>query len=233
MRNYFLTFIFILGMISFSFAQITISYELKTSMEFYQANKFLKGEGKNVLTEKEIKGSPYLNDEFVNGSIFTVQKLKYVDIPLRYNIYNDDLEFKTPANEVQALATPEIVEKAVFGTTQLVYLPFLQANKIKKGFFVVLEEGKASLYTKPGVLFQEAAKPGPFKEAEPPTFVKRADEYYIKIGTEHAILIKSKKNLVTAFPDNQEKIERFIDMNKIKTNKSESLKEVVAYYNSL
>jgi len=233
MKNYFLTLVFILGMVSFSFAQITISYELRTSMEFYQANKFLGGARKNILTEKEIKGSPYLNDEFVNGSIFTVQKLKFVDIPLRYNIYNDDLEFKTPANEVQALATPEIVEKTVFGTTQLVYLPYLQANKTKKGFFVVLEEGKASLYTKPSVLFKEATKAAPFKEAEPPTFVKRADEYYIRIGNEQAILIKSKKDLVTDFPDNQEKIESFIVKNKIKTNKSEGLKEVVAYYNSL
>jgi len=233
MKNIFLTLFFILGMVSFSFAQITISYELRTSMEFYKSNKFLGGEWKNVLTEKDIKGSPYLNDEFVNGSIFTVQKLKYVDIPLRYNIYNDDLEFKTPANEVQALATPEIVEKAVFGKTQLVYLPYLHANKTKKGFFVVLEEGKASLYTKPDVLFKESTKPGAFKEAEPPTFVKRANEYYIRIGTEQAILIKSKKDLVTAFPDNLEKIESFIDKNKIKTNKSESLKEVVAYYNSL
>jgi hypothetical protein len=233
MKNYFLTILFVITLAGFSFAQIPISYELRETMDFYQTNKFVSGEWKNVLTEKNIKGSPYLNDEFETGSIFTVQRQQYVGIPLRYNIYNDDLEFKTPANEVQALATPEIVEKAVFGSNQLVYLPYSQANKTKKGFFLVLEEGKASLYTKPGVLFQRPTEPGAYKEAEPAKFVKRADEYYIRIGTEQAILIKSKKDLIAAFPDNQEKIESFIDKNKTKANKPESLKEVVRYYNSL
>jgi hypothetical protein len=233
MKNYFLTILFVITLAGFSFAQIPISYELRETMDFYQTNKFVSGEWKNVLTEKNIKGSPYLNDEFETGSIFTVQRQQYVGIPLRYNIYNDDLEFKTPANEIQALATPEIVEKAVFGTAQLAYSPYLQANKIKKGFFLVLEEGKASLYAKPGVLFQRPTEPGAYKEAEPAKFVKKADEYYIRIGIEQAILIKSKKDLIAAFPDNQEKIESFIDKNKTKANKPESLKEVVRYYNSL
>ena len=233
MKHFFLALLFILGFVGISVAQYQLNYEIKSTMDFYQANKFIGGERKNELTEADIKGSPYLNDEFVNGSIFTVQMIKYDSIPLRFNIFNDELQFKTPTGEVMALSAPEIVEKAVFGNFLMVYSPYSQTNKIKKGFFLILEQGKASLYAKPGILFQEPTEPAAYKDAEPAKFVRKADEYYIRIGTEQAILISNKKDLIAAFPDNQDKIESFISKNKIKTNKPESLKEVVKYYNSL
>jgi hypothetical protein len=202
-------------------------------MEFYQANKFPGEKWKNVLTENDIKGSPYLNDEFVVGSIYTIQRLHYVDIPLRYNIYNDELEFKTPAGEVQALAVPEIIEKVVIGNTEMVYSPYLRANKNKNGFFIILEEGKVSLYAKPGITFTEATEPGAYKDPEPPKFLKKSDEYYLRVGSGQAQVIGNKKELIAAFPDNQDKIESFMSKNKTKINKPESLKELVKYYNSL
>ena len=233
MKHYFSTLLFMLCFVSFSFAQLQIDYEIKQAIEFYRSNKFIDGSLKNQLSEKDIKGSPYLNDEFETGTIFTVQRQKFEDIPLRYNIYNDELEFKTPAEEVQAMATPEIVEKAIFGATQLVYLAYPESNKIKKGFFIVLLEGKASLYAKPGISFKEPTEPAAYKEAEPATYLKKTDEYFIRIGNEQAVLINNKKDLIAAFPDNKDKIESFINKNKTKTNKPESLKEVVRFYNSL
>ncbi len=233
MKTYFLTLLFFLQLVTYSFGQIPLDYELRETLDLYTKNKFITEGGKYTLTEKDISGSPFLNDEFIKGSIFTVQRLKYVDVPLRYNIYNDNLEFKNPNNEILALATPEIVEKAVIGNTILAYLPYLQAGKTKKGFFVVLEEGKASLYSKPGVVFREATPPGAYQEAEPAKFAKRPDDFYIRIGTGQAQIIGSKKDLIAAFPDNRDKVESFISKNKIKINKPDSLKELFKYYNSL
>ena len=233
MKNYILLLLFVFGLVNYSNGQVTLSYELRETIDFYKTNKFINDSGKNQPSMKNIKGSPYLNDEFEKGSIYTVQRLQYADIPLRYNIFNDELEFKTPANEIQALATPEIVEKAVFGKTHLVYSSYTFNNKIKKGFFVVLEEGKATLYVKPGVIFKEATEPAAYQEAEPPKFEKKADDFYLRFGTAPAQMIGNKKELIAAFPDNKDKIESYIDKNKVKTNKSESLKELVKYYNSM
>jgi hypothetical protein len=214
-------------------AQSLLDYELKSAIDFYQFNKLQKAELNKPLTESDIMGSPYLNNDFVNGSIITMQKQQFVDIPLRFNIFNDELEYKNPDNQILALATPEILEKAVFGTTQLVYLTYIQSNKTNKGYFVLLEEGKASLYAKPGVTFKDRVEPGAYRDPEPAKFVRIADEYYIKTGNEQAVSVSSKKDLIAAFPDNRDKIESFISKNKIKTNKPEDLKEVVKYYNSL
>jgi len=233
MKHYILTVLFMLTLAGISNGQLQIDYEIKQAIEFYRSNKSIGGSRNNQLSEKDIKGSPYLNDEFETGTIYTFQRQKYEDIPLRYNIYNDELEFKNPAGEVQAMATPEIVEKAEFGSFHMVYSPYLQINKTKNGFFLVLEQGKASLYAKPGITFKEQTEPAAYKDAEPPTFVKKADEYYIRIGNEQAVLINNKKDLIAAFSDNKDKIESFVNKNKTKTNKPESLKEVVRYYNSI
>jgi hypothetical protein len=233
MKKLFPTLIFIFSLAGVSNAQLPLGYLLRETMDLYETNKLASGNYKNILTEKDIKGSPYLNDEFETGSIYTVQRIQYADIPLRYNIFNDDIEFKTPTGEVQALATPEIVEKAVFGNTLMIYSPYLLGNKNKKGFFIILVEGKASLYAKPNVIFKDATEAAAYKEPEPAMFVKKSDEYFIRIGAGQAQIIGGKKELISAFPDNQDKIDSFISKNKIKINKPESLKELFDYYNSL
>ena len=233
MKAFIITSIFIFGFVYQSFSQFGISYETRKALELYNTNKFTSGSSKSTLTEVDYVGSPYLMNVFVNGIIYTVQKFQYEEVPLRYNIFNDELEFKTPTNEILALASPDIVERAVIGDTVLVYLSYLQANKTKKGFFVVLEEGKASLYAKPGVMFKNATLPGAYKDPEPAKYLKKSDDYYISVGSKSAILINNKKSLIAAFPDNQDKIEKYISKNKIKTNDPESLRELVGYYNSL
>lgn len=233
MKKFFFIVIFVLTFIVNCLAQLPLGYGIRKIMDLYETNKLASGNNANILTEDDIEGSPYLNDEFVSGAIYTVQKIQYVEILLRYNIYNDNLEFKTPANEVQSLATPEIVETAFLGDNQFVYSPFLAANKTKNGFLILLEEGKASLFSKPVVAFKEATEPAAYKPAEPAKFVRKANEYFVRIGKEPAKPVSGKKELIAAFPDNQEKMEKYIEKNKIKTNKPEDLIEVVRYYNSL
>jgi len=160
-------------------------------------------------------------------------KTQYKDVPLRYNLYNDDLEFKNPAGEILALAQPEIVEYAVFGDNLLVYSNYLSGTKPKKGFLVLIEDGKAKLLSKVSVLYQEPTQPGAYQEAGPAKFVRRADESFIRVGEEMALTVSNKKSVLEAFPDNRDKIEDFISKNKIKLNKLEGLAEVVKFYNSL
>jgi hypothetical protein len=233
MKVFFLLLAFVLGFANYSFSQFGVSYETRQALQLYNENKFISKSDKSTLTEIDIEGSPYLREEFVNGSIYTVQKVQFEEVPLRYNIFNDELEFKTPTNEVLALATPDIVEKVVMGDTILVFLSYEESNKVKNGYFVLLEEGKASLFVKPGVIYKKATPPAAYKDPEPAKFQKISDEYYLGFGAGLVKQVNNKKNLVAAFPDNQDKIEKYISKNKIKTNKPESLTELVKYYNSL
>jgi hypothetical protein len=224
----FVLFLFTSGSV---FAQV--DYQINSALEFFRSNKIATGDAKYVLTEKDIKGSPYLNDEFITGSLYTTSKVQYVDIPFRYNIYSDEMEFKSPDNKAMVMTTPEIIDKIIFGKFTMEYVPYESASKLRHGYFEVLVKGKASVYVKPDVIFQEAVPPGAYKEAEPARFIRRADAYFIRIGQEAAVKVDNKKELIAAFPDKQEKIESFIKKNKIGTKDPEDLIKVAEYYNSL
>ncbi|MCG6187059.1 hypothetical protein [Maribellus maritimus] len=206
--------------------------EVRQAVDLFNTSKMLRGDMTRTLTERDIEGSPFLEDEFIKGVVYTTSNTKYVDVPLRYNIYNDAIEFDTGSG-VQELAAPEIVDKVEFGSYTMVYVPYSITKKIRRGFFIVEEEGKASLLVKPEIAFVKATEPGAYKAAEPAKFDRKNDEYYIWIKKNEAKMISGKNDIVDVFPDNHEKIEAFIKKNKIKHRKPEDLKQLVQYYNSL
>lgn len=231
MRQFNLTILFLVTFFTASYSQV--EYQIRQAIDFYSINKFHSGEGKTSLSESDIEGSPYLNDEFINGTIYTTSKQKFLDIPLRYNIYNDDMEYKTPENKIQAIASPDIVEAAEFGNYKIVYVPYSNAKKVRKGFFMVEAEGEAMLLRRFSVTYKEAEEPAPYKDAIPPRFLKKPDTFYIKVGTEEAKKVNNKKELIEILSNHKNEISSFIKKNKIKTNKPELLKQLLEYYNSL
>lgn len=231
MKKYFLALWMVIAFTGVSVSQT--DYELHRAIDLYRQNKNVGGENKTWLYESDILGSPYLSEEFTNGTVFTTSKTKYVDVPLRYNIYNDAIEFKNAEGQIQTLAAPEIVEKIEFGDYQIGYIPFSVVKKIRYGFFIQLEEGKVSLYARPNIIFIKATEPGAYQEALPARFERKPDSFYLRVGMDEAKLIENKKDLLEILPDHTEKLEEFIKKSKTKFNKTESLKELVKYCNSL
>ncbi|WP_372948862.1 hypothetical protein [Mariniphaga sp.] len=216
-------------------AQMTFhsAYEIKKAVELLDFNRRHSGDISKFLTEANINGSPFLNDEFIEGSVFTTSKTQFVGVPLRYNIYNDQIEFQLGENPVQALAAPETIEMVQYGEYTFEYAPFTNAKKIKRGFFIIEEKGNATLYSKPQLIFENAKEPAAYQDAVPARFLKRPDEYYIRVGKEPAMLMAKKKDLEEVFPDHKDEISGFIKKNKVKPNDQELLKELVQFYNSL
>jgi len=102
--------------------------------EFFKFGNVVSESSRGIIEEKDIEGSPYLNKEFVEGTIYTNQKNQYNNIPIRYNIYTDELEYRTPDNQILTLATPQIVEKADFGDYSISNIFYLRGKSIKPVF---------------------------------------------------------------------------------------------------
>lgn len=213
-----------------SFAQV--DYQISSALDLYRANKMTTGDFSQTIAQENIDGSPYLNDDFINGTVFTTSKLQYVDIPLRYNIFNDDLEFRTNNNQVMAMATPEIIERVSFGEYEMAYVPFASQKKIKRGFFKVVISGNISFYARPQILYQQPVEPGAYKEAKPAKFASKPDTYYLRNGMNEAIKVDKKSEVIDFFPAHNDEVAAFIKKNKIKTTKEDGLKKLVEYYNS-
>ncbi len=231
MKKYILLFSIVLFSSAGLFAQSI--YDLRNAIDFFEKNKIQRGDFRQMLSNSEIEGSPYFIDEFTKGTIYTSQKIQYNDIPLRYNIYNDEMEFQTPDNQILVIATPKIVEKVVVGENTFSNIPYKIGNKVKSAYFILLIEGKLSLYARPEVMYQKPKKAAGYKEPEPAKFKKRPDVFYLRINQQAAVKIESKKDLLNFFNDHQKQIQDFIKENKIKPAKKDKMMELVEFYNSL
>ena len=208
-------------------------YNLRSAIDFFETNKIMYGDSRHILSESEVEGSPYYIDEFKKGTIYTYQKIQYNDIPLRYNIYKDEMEFQKPDDQILSIATPEIVEKAVVGEDTFSNIRYEFGNKVKRAYFILLIEGKLSLYMRPEVIYKKPKKAAGYIDPEPAKFIKRPDVFYLRINQQAAVKIESKKDLLNFFNDHQKQIQDFIKENKIKPAKKDKMMELVEFYNSL
>jgi len=199
----------------------------------YSAESVKYNETDKNIKIAEIQGSPFLTDSFILGSVYTNNNGQVQNIPVRYNIYTDNIEYIMGASSVLELKNPETVEKVDYGNYKLIYLSQSNKNKSKNGFFIVLTDGNATLLSKPGVTLHKPSPPGGYIDAQPPRFSRNPDTYYIKVGKNQAKIIRNKRHLITSFPDSREELSNYIKAHNTKISDQKSLSDLVQFYNSL
>ncbi len=188
--------------------------------------------GRNNLTLNEISGSPYLDSEYKPGTVTTDDNAVYKDIPLRYNCFNDIMEFEKD-NKSYELLPKEKIKRIEFGGQVFIYKDIEGEGNNDKSFFQLLTEGKADLLARFGIKFYEAEELRGFADPKPARFDDFSETYYLSIDNGPAQMIGNNKKLVKAFGDKQREIGNFISKQKLSAKKVDDLKKIVAYYNSL
>lgn len=210
------------------------NYNVIPTMDYFRIVEMTEKDLNIILTEQDIEGSPYLENEFVNGIVYTTSKQKIIDIPVRYNIYNDNLEFKTPENKILAISNPETLELIDFGSYKMKHTSYIDKKQTRYSFLILQEEGKATLYAKPEVFFQEEIKGDGIKPSKPAIFVSKPDSHYISVDNKPAVKVDNKKALFNILSGHHEEVALFLKDNKVKNiTKDDQLRVIVTYYNSL
>ncbi len=230
MKQFFVTVAALFLLTGISQAQHVIS--IKSTDDFFRMQRTQAGVNK-VMTEKDIKGSPYLKPEFEKGHLLTVSHEKYEGIMFRYNVFNDEMEFEGKDGVAMAIPVPSIVAELAIGDSKFVYAPYTYSKRILRGYSQLLSNGKASLLKKYNIILQPAQDAGAYKEPQPVEFVDKIPEYFIRIGENEAVKISNAKDLVAVLNEQKSKIENFIKTNKLNAKKEDDLKKIVEYYNSL
>ncbi|TNF45860.1 MAG: hypothetical protein EP310_00965 [Bacteroidetes bacterium] len=181
---------------------------------------------------KDFQGSPYLTDSFVVGSIYTSRNEHFQNIPIRYNIFTDNIEYIMGASSVLELKNPETVEKIEVKNFKLIYLAKSVIKNQENGFFIVLEEGIATLLAKPRVTLQKPTPQVAYNDTQPPGFLRHPDTYYLKTGN-NIYLLSTRKKLILSLPEHRKQVSDYIKTNHIKITDSCGLTKLVKYYNSL
>ena len=178
---------------------------------------------------KDIEGSPYLQADFVAGKIIYRKNPMLGPVPLRYNVYEDAIEYYLNDHVMELLAFPE-VDRVVMGEDVLVFGSHQQKGKEHTGYYFLLEEGSYSLLKKSIIVLAEAVAAKPMQDAKPARFEPKKDKYFIAMPDGSIFPISSKKELIRLF--GKGKFSTFIKNEKIQVGKTKDLLKLIQFTNT-
>jgi hypothetical protein len=210
-------------------SQVVRDLNLTDFYDQFRRTKYEHGE----QYDSSIEGSPYENKEFIPGDLVTITNEKFSGIPMQFNLYSNQVEFKNEDGDVMNFENPELIDHIIIGNDKFIYCPYAYGSRVLKGFFIVLVEGPARLLLKKNVILKQAEPPQAYKDAVPAKFVRNPDDFYIQILPAEAKIIDGKKDLQEVLPAYSPEMDDFIKKNKIRFNKPEDMKKLITFYNSI
>ena len=184
-----------------------------------------------LMSEESYDGSPYLDADFVEGEILSLDGKVFKSVPLRYNIYNDLFEFKSEKG-ILALEKSERFAQFNFGNRTFVYSKYSDGKREMEGYLELIERGAYSAYARYRITLKPAEKPAPYKEARKATFTTPGEDYLVSGPGILPAFVSSSSELSKLFPSLAEKIEKFEGGKKKKLRKREDIVGLINYLNS-
>ncbi len=220
-----MSFLIILGsfMISSVLAQ-------ETSVE--KLEKFASQYGRSASFKYEdLKGSPYLDEAFQGGEI-ELGNGETVELNLRLNIYDDELEFET-VQGIQVLKEPEKMSRFSLGGSEYVYFELSNPTEESSGFFKLIAGDECLLLLKHRITYIPSVGAGAYEPATEAELRKEPDTYYLAIDGQSPVKLKRKKKFILELiPTREEEISRYMKEEKISLYKNNDLIELVDFINT-
>ncbi len=232
MKTTILTAFILILTISISEAQERKAIDLRSNLGLYTGDlmNFYNEVAQNKMMESidisTVEGSPYLNSEFIKGELVTTDSVQYAGLPLRYNVYNDALEFKKNDVEIELNERFPLLYAVIDNTT-------IVKTKNVEGYFLVRTSGPLYVLEKMNIKFIDGKPASGYRSATKPAFKNFKPEYYIQkdIGKE-AYKIDSESDLLNLIPDKKQEVKDLIKKEKLKISKDGDLVEIINYYNN-
>ncbi len=187
------------------------------------------------LKSGELIGTPLLNEEFMNGTIYFMADRKVSDLMINYNIFTGKLLYKKEGQTYEVntndilyftVTNPEEKEIQMY---QQEFVP--QASRSE--FIQVIYEGETPLFKRRVKEFRESDYKNPYSDA------KRYDEYsdrtiyMVKHNREMKELKLRKKAILELFSDQADQIGVFLKEREINLHNEDDLIKLFDYYNNL
>lgn len=187
---------------------------------------------------KDIKGTPYLFNEWVIADIIDADGNKIENVKVNYNGFDHGLEVMkndriTILDEKfypQIIIKDHGLKKNVDG--HIILVPY-QRNSTTQGMYVqeIYSSENVSLYKKFRVAKKETESNTPGKILVMKRFNKYT-EYILKHGTEY-VAIKKKADDFSKYLGHEKEIKSFCKKNKIKFKSDQEAQELMAYITTL
>jgi hypothetical protein len=184
---------------------------------------------------EKIAGTPFLNPQFVNGSLITNDSLMYTNIPLRYNVFKDEMEFRVGDEEIpRIIANPRSFLFIHVDSLVFQYLAFSDNNRPAQGYFQVLNEGPCQVMMRRRTDYAEPKGAHGFDKALPARFEEKRNTYFVRFGRQLPQEVRfTRRNILKTFEEKQGAITDFVKENNLSYRSIDDLIKIAAYYNEL
>jgi hypothetical protein len=218
-----------------------IQFQNLQAQDIYYLNKKILETLDNISLKKsteplsfDYEGSPYNKDIFVKGDIYFDINQRFPNIPLRYNIFNDEMEFKIEGQEtIYAIKPDKRIQKIIIQEDTFVVAEYEEKTKIIPGFFKLLATGEIDLLAKYQVDFKEEQPAKALVLPEPAKFIRKEDQYYIKIKEGITQKISNIKKLIELIGNHKNELNDYTKKEKISARNESELIQFISFYNSL
>ncbi len=179
-------------------------------------------------------GSPFYNDKMMLGILISITGIEYRELAVRLNLMESHINFLND-KQVEMLVAIPIRELTLLDTLNKKKYHFIHSDFIKtyekteKGFYQVLQKGKACLYS----FYKKTIK-------ETRAFNAATFEQSIQTDVTHLVLLDGRwkkfnkiKSLPSLLSDKKNEVQKYIDKNDLSGYKQEDVELVIQYYNSL
>lgn len=190
---------------------------------------FDAGDGNEDTT---VEGSQYIVNQYLPAKISCYDGLVP---PVRYNAFKDEMEF-TQDGKMYYISKTDSCEVAISGKNYR-YVNYTQANKLTKGYLVVLTNGdktKYALYKQEKVTFVPgSAASSSYHESKPARYDVEKTKYFF--GKQDGIneMPTKKKDILALFPEQKGKIEAYFKENNVSFSTEADLIKLVNFLNTL
>lgn len=199
------------------------------------ADEFFGQYGISIEDLRNINGSPYDQNYFHPGNIYANNELTVSNVPMRYNIFADEIEINTSQDpnqqNVNILSkSPDVFVK--IGPNVFVYVENL-SNAEQSGYFKVVFEGEHfDLYKKSKVNYIEKRFAETTYQRDQPARFDRNDTFFLvnKRGVFYE-LPNNRRRFAAVFKEHHKEIDDFVRAKRLDIRKEDDLEKVVKYFN--
>jgi len=179
-------------------------------------------------------GTAYLNPEWQQGVIIMNDKIVIENIPMRYNLFTQQIQFIKDGDTV-AIGNPEDIQKIRIADKEFVFNEYLDGNIVKTGYFELRQDGNCRLLKRWKAIYQMSDETNTPKGASAENDVFITDCHcYLRFGNQPAFAVShNKKELIESFGDKSDRVKDFMKKSDIRLKKEQDLKIVIGFYNSL
>ncbi|WP_299219639.1 hypothetical protein [uncultured Aquimarina sp.] len=177
-------------------------------------------------------GSVYINKKYQNANIIA-EKIGTYEASIRYNIFNDVLEYSEGSKLYEIIKTPTTHVR--IGNDYFYYCTFKNERGFNKhGYYILVELNEQyRIYKKYNLTITEPKPMDADTGSAQIGKIKTTETYYLEENGTVIDLPTKKSDLLAVFSDKKDELKEYIKKEKIKVKKKEDLIKLVAKYNAL